>query len=185
MKSDREIQMGISILRRQILSGKGGYSHSEIPSIIGSEVHTDTAKIDLFDRIRKCVVEKVYPSPVPKIALFLDCHHSSSPIIVPAHQEVQLLSASRLSDVSWSWDLEAAIPNNTDQPVMWPAPEKIDSFRIFECEIRNMGKVDLSNVSISMRFGVGGGISELFSTEAARLIPLSQVHQHIGVAGEI
>jgi hypothetical protein len=60
-KIDTQIEGGISLLKNRILSGGGEYSHSEIPSVIGGGVQTDTAKIDIFDRMQKCVVDHVYP----------------------------------------------------------------------------------------------------------------------------
>jgi hypothetical protein len=60
-KIDTQIEGGISLLKNRTLSGGREYSHSEIPSVIGGGVQTDAAKIDILDRMQKCVVEHVYP----------------------------------------------------------------------------------------------------------------------------
>jgi len=49
-----------TILKQRILTGEGKFSQSEIPSVIGNGVQTDAAKINLFQKIQKCVVERVY-----------------------------------------------------------------------------------------------------------------------------
>jgi|SRR5271165_1809227 len=64
-RTDAQVESGLNLLKGRILSGEGKFSHSEIPSVIGSGVQSDSAKIDLFDRIQKCVVEKIYGAALP------------------------------------------------------------------------------------------------------------------------
>jgi hypothetical protein len=59
-KSDKAVEGGLSILKRRILSGGGDFSQSEIPSVIGSGVQGDEAKVQIFDRIQKCIVNQIY-----------------------------------------------------------------------------------------------------------------------------
>lgn len=58
-KYDGKVEGGLNFLKRRLLSGEGEISYSEIPSIIGSQVSSDEAKIQLFDRIQKCVIARV------------------------------------------------------------------------------------------------------------------------------
>jgi hypothetical protein len=58
-KYDGRVEGGLNLLKRRILSGEGEISYSEIPSVIGKEVSSDEAKIQLFDRIQKCVIARV------------------------------------------------------------------------------------------------------------------------------
>jgi hypothetical protein len=59
-KTDAQVESGLNLLKKRILSGEGKLSFSDIPSVIGSAVQTDEAKIELFDRIQQCVVDHVY-----------------------------------------------------------------------------------------------------------------------------
>jgi hypothetical protein len=75
-KTDAQVEGGLNLLKKRILSGEGRFSQSEIPAVIGSGVQTDAAKIDVFDRIQKCVVERVYGAapqiqklPAPRIVI--------------------------------------------------------------------------------------------------------------------
>jgi len=59
-QTDTQIEGGLSLLKHRILTGEGKFSQSEIPSVIGSAVQTDDAKITLFDRMQKCVIQHMY-----------------------------------------------------------------------------------------------------------------------------
>jgi hypothetical protein len=59
-RTDARVEGGLNLLKQRILSGEGSFSQLEIPSVIGSEVRADSAKIDLFDRIQRCVVARAY-----------------------------------------------------------------------------------------------------------------------------
>ena len=70
---DAGIEGGLDLLRRRIAAGLGGtLSRSEIPSVIGSKgsgVESDPARVELFEKIQKCVVDHVYgqtPPPQPR-----------------------------------------------------------------------------------------------------------------------
>lgn len=65
-KTDAAVEGGLNVLKRRILTGEGEFSYSEIPSVIGRGVQTDAAKINLFERIQKCVVERVYGTAPPE-----------------------------------------------------------------------------------------------------------------------
>jgi hypothetical protein len=58
-KFDAKVEGGLSVLKRRMVSGEGSISQSEIPSVIGTEVKSDQAKIQLFEMIQKCVVARV------------------------------------------------------------------------------------------------------------------------------
>jgi hypothetical protein len=59
-KTDAKVEGGLNLLKRRILSGEGSFSYAEIPSVIGSGMQTEEGKIQVFDRIQKCVVTRVY-----------------------------------------------------------------------------------------------------------------------------
>ena len=59
--------VGLNSLKKRILSGGIQFSRSEIPSVIGTGVQADEAKIVLFDHIQKCVIEHVYGTQSPRI----------------------------------------------------------------------------------------------------------------------
>jgi hypothetical protein len=59
-KTDAKVEGGLNLLKRRIMSGEGSFSYSEIPSVIGSGLQTEEGKIQVFDRIQKCVVTRVY-----------------------------------------------------------------------------------------------------------------------------
>lgn len=61
-KTDAEIESGLTLLKKRILSSEGKITYSEIPSVIGGSVQTDEAKVRLFEKIQECVVQKVYPT---------------------------------------------------------------------------------------------------------------------------
>jgi hypothetical protein len=62
--TDAGVEGGLDLLKHRILSGEGKVSEGEIPSVIGSGVQSDAAKVDIFDRIQKCVVARVYGATV-------------------------------------------------------------------------------------------------------------------------
>lgn len=65
-KYDVKFTAGVDLLKRRILSGEGELSESEIPSVIGSELQNDAAKIEIFKQIQTCVlgiVRNVIPLP--------------------------------------------------------------------------------------------------------------------------
>ena len=58
-KKDAGVNAGLDFLKRRILTGHGGISESEIPSVLGSGVQSDESKVVLFNNIQKCVVERI------------------------------------------------------------------------------------------------------------------------------
>jgi hypothetical protein len=64
-RTDAQVEGGLNLLKRRILTGEGKFSQSEIPSVIGMGVQTDEAKINIFERIQKCVVEWVHGAAAP------------------------------------------------------------------------------------------------------------------------
>ena len=63
-KYDAKVEGGLELLKRRLVSGNGSYSESEIPSVIGSGVESDKSKLDVFEKIQKCVVNIVYKNRV-------------------------------------------------------------------------------------------------------------------------
>jgi hypothetical protein len=59
-RTDASLEGGLNLLKRRILTGEGSFSYSEIPSVIGTGVQGDEAKIRIFDQMQKCVVARVY-----------------------------------------------------------------------------------------------------------------------------
>lgn len=60
-KAAAELEGGLNLLKKRIVTGEGKFSKSDIPSVIGSGVQTDAAKIGLFEKIQQCVVKQIYP----------------------------------------------------------------------------------------------------------------------------
>jgi hypothetical protein len=65
-RTDAKVEGGLNLLKRRLLSGEGSLSYSEIPSVIGSGPVTDTAKIQLFERMQSCVVAQLCGPPLPR-----------------------------------------------------------------------------------------------------------------------
>ncbi|MGF6632868.1 hypothetical protein [Paraburkholderia sp. MM6662-R1] len=57
---DVHVDAGLDLLKKRILSGKAGYTQSEIPSVIGTPVEMDQSKLELFKTIQDCVIKIVY-----------------------------------------------------------------------------------------------------------------------------
>jgi hypothetical protein len=61
----QQVEGGLNVLKRRIVTGEGKFSESEIPSVIGTGVQTDEAKIQIFEMIQKCVVARAYGAASP------------------------------------------------------------------------------------------------------------------------
>jgi len=83
-KADAALEGGLNLLKKRIVTGEGKFSQSEIPSVIGSGVQSDAAKITVFEQIQKCVVERVYgasPPPSPKADVELRFVYPQYPLL--------------------------------------------------------------------------------------------------------
>jgi hypothetical protein len=111
-KTDAAIEGGLNVLKQRIGTGEGKFSYSEIASVIGGPVQADSSKLELFDRIQKCVIDHVYGS-VPKI-------FDRSPASLPSIERAQGASAPvHISMAAVWWDVSLyRCANNPEKTII-------------------------------------------------------------------
>lgn len=62
---DASIEIALEALKRRLASGKGSLSASEIPSVLGEGVRSDSVKKEIFLEIQRCIERHVYGAPPP------------------------------------------------------------------------------------------------------------------------
>jgi hypothetical protein len=127
------------------------------------------AKLKAVDTFKNSAPNKSGSAELPpRIALLGECRMSSLPITVPPHNAIKLILINPVRFKTTSWGLDD-IPNDADQPTEWPPKEMMEKSRtippnygvfIYQCEISNLGQINLVNVAIRMKFwfgNAGGG----------------------------
>jgi hypothetical protein len=104
--------------------------------------------------------------PTHHIGLLGDCRQFSMPITVPAHDAIHLLPMNPRRVKTTGWGIYD-ITNDTSEQMQWPSKEMMAESQekhnfgsfIYQCEISNIGTINLTNVGIRTRvwFGNAGG----------------------------